>query len=98
LPITQATIVPEGTSVRITGPGVDTTFAYYDDFIPDVGTEATLRDFAGDLVYVGRAQEQHGLLGSAVVRRLDNGARGPLTALLGYRRVESSLTGPGGMR
>jgi hypothetical protein len=56
LPITEATIVPGGTSVRITGPGVDTTFAYYDDFIPDVGTEATLRDFGGDLVYVGRAR------------------------------------------
>ena len=57
LPIRQATIVPEGTSIRVTGPGVDTTFAHYDDFIPDVGTAATLRDFAGDLVYVGRAQD-----------------------------------------
>ena len=57
LPLTQATIVPGGTSLRVTGPGVDTTFAQWDDFIPDVGTAATLHDFAGDLVYVGRAQD-----------------------------------------
>ena len=57
LPLTQATIVPEATTVRLLGPGVDTTFAYWDDFIPDVGTAATLRDFSGELAYVGRAQE-----------------------------------------
>jgi hypothetical protein len=57
LPLTQATIVPGGTTVRITGPGVDTTFAHWDDFIPDVGTATTLREFSGGLAYVGRAQE-----------------------------------------
>ncbi|MEP6686902.1 MAG: M28 family peptidase [Gemmatimonadales bacterium] len=57
LPLTEATIVPEATTVRITGPGVDTTFAYWDDFIPDVGTAETLRGFSGELAYVGRAQE-----------------------------------------
>jgi hypothetical protein len=57
LPLTQATIVPGGTAVRITGPGVDTTFTHWDDFIPDVGTAATLRGFSGELAYVGRAQE-----------------------------------------
>ena len=57
LPLTQATVVPEGTSIRITGPGVDTTFTYYEDFIPDVGTARTLGDFSGDLVYAGRAQD-----------------------------------------
>ncbi len=57
LPLTQATIVPEATTVRITGPGVDTTFRLWDDFIPDVGTAATLRGFYGELAYVGRAQE-----------------------------------------
>jgi len=57
LPLTQATIVPETTTVHLTGPGVDTTFAYWDDFIPDVATAATLRGFGGELAYVGRAQE-----------------------------------------
>ncbi|HET9039184.1 MAG TPA: M28 family peptidase [Gemmatimonadales bacterium] len=57
LPLTQATIVPEATTVRITGPGVDTTFVHWEDFIPDVGTGQTLRGFSGELAYVGRAQE-----------------------------------------
>jgi len=35
---------------------------------------------------------------AAVVRRLDDGASGPLAAGPDYRRVESSLTGPGGIR
>lgn len=57
LPLTQATIVPTGTTIRITGPGVDTTFQEWEDFIPDVGTSQTLRGFSGELAYVGRAQE-----------------------------------------
>lgn len=57
LPLTQATIVPGGTTIRITGPGVDTTFAVWEDFIPDVGTARTLRGFSGELAYVGRARE-----------------------------------------
>lgn len=57
LPLTQATIVPATTSIRITGPGVDTTFAHWDDFIPDVATARTLRGFSGELAYVGRARE-----------------------------------------
>jgi hypothetical protein len=39
------------------GPGADTTFVYHDDFVPDVGTAATLRNFGGPLVSVGRAQD-----------------------------------------
>jgi hypothetical protein len=57
LPLTQATIVPGGTTVRIRGPGIDTTFTHWDDFIPDVGTAATLRGFAGPLAYVGQAHD-----------------------------------------
>jgi len=57
LPLTQATIVPAATTIRITGPGVDTTFVHWDDFIPDVGTEQPLRGFSGELAYVGRAQD-----------------------------------------
>jgi hypothetical protein len=57
VPLTQATIVPGATTIRITGPGVDTTFVHWDDFIPDVGTATTLRGFSGELAYVGRAQE-----------------------------------------
>lgn len=57
LPLTQATIMPGGTTIRIVGPGVDTTFTHWDDFVPDVGTAATLRPFSGELAYVGRAQE-----------------------------------------
>jgi hypothetical protein len=57
VPLVEAAIVPESTTVRITGPGVDTTFTYHEDFIPDVGTGSTLRGFGGPLVYVGRAQD-----------------------------------------
>lgn len=55
VPLTERSIDSAGTTVRITGPGVDTTFAYFADFVPDVGTAATLRGFEGELVYVGRA-------------------------------------------
>ncbi|HUR95212.1 MAG TPA: M28 family peptidase [Gemmatimonadales bacterium] len=57
LPLTQATIVPAGTTIRITGPGIDTTFTHWEDFVPDVGTARTLREFSGELAYVGRARE-----------------------------------------
>jgi hypothetical protein len=53
--LAEQTIDSAATTVRITGPGVDTTFVYFTDFIPDVGTAATLRGFAGEIVYVGRA-------------------------------------------
>jgi len=138
LPISQATIVPEGTSFRITGPGVDTTFAYYDDFIPDVGAALLHRGGARpssaptisspglggrSIVSPGssistatrrRPVPSRGAwrerkearwwswcateFAAAVVRRLDDGASGPLAAGPDYRRVESSLTGPGGIR
>jgi hypothetical protein len=55
VPLAEEVIDSAGTTVRITGPGVDTTFVYFTDFVPDVGTAATLRDFDGDMVYVGRA-------------------------------------------
>ncbi|CAA9349674.1 MAG: hypothetical protein AVDCRST_MAG40-2831, partial [uncultured Gemmatimonadaceae bacterium] len=55
--LTEQAIDSAGTTVRITGPGVDTTFVYFTDFIPDVGTAATLRGFGGDMVYVGRATD-----------------------------------------
>jgi hypothetical protein len=55
LALNEQRIDSAGTTVRITGPGVDTTFVYFADFIPDVGTAATLRGFAGEMVYVGRA-------------------------------------------
>ena len=55
LALTEETIDSAGTTVRITGPGVDTTFVHHTDFIPDVGTAATLRGFEGAMVYVGRA-------------------------------------------
>ncbi|MDX2194027.1 MAG: M28 family peptidase [Gemmatimonadales bacterium] len=57
VPYGETRLVAAGTTVRVRGPGVDTTFAYHEDFIPDVGTAATLRDFGGPLAYVGRAQD-----------------------------------------
>lgn len=53
----RATILESRTRVRITGPGKDTTFVLGEEFIPDVGTAATLRGFAGRLAYVGRARD-----------------------------------------
>jgi hypothetical protein len=57
VPLVRATIVPGATSVRIVGPGVDTTFAHGENFLVDVGNDRTLRDFAGELAYVGQARE-----------------------------------------
>jgi hypothetical protein len=57
LPLTQATIVPAAPTIRLTGPGLDTTFVHWDNFIPDVDTEPTLRRFSDELAYVGRAQD-----------------------------------------
>jgi hypothetical protein len=57
LPLTQATIVPAATTIRLAGPGLDTTFIHWNDLIPDVGTEQTLRGFSGELAYVGRAHD-----------------------------------------
>lgn len=57
VPLREATIDPGETTIRVVGPGVDTTFIHFEEFIPDVGTEATLRDFTGELVYVGRAPD-----------------------------------------
>ncbi len=57
VPLLESTVVGPETVVRILGPGVDTTFVHFEEFIPDVGTRRTLRDFAGDLVYVGRAPD-----------------------------------------
>lgn len=57
LPLTQATIVPAATTIRLTGPGLDTTFVHWRDFIPDAGTEPTLRRCSDELAYVCRAQD-----------------------------------------
>jgi hypothetical protein len=57
VPLVESTIVDEGTRIRVVGPGVDTLFFHHEEFIVDVGTRATLRDFSGDLVYVGRAPD-----------------------------------------
>jgi hypothetical protein len=57
VPLTDAHVDSVGSVVRVTGPGKDTTFVYWEEFIPDVGTSATLRDFAGPLAYVGRAPD-----------------------------------------
>jgi hypothetical protein len=53
----ESTIEESGTHIRVIGPGVDTVFFHHEEFIVDVGTRETLRDFAGDLVYVGRAPD-----------------------------------------
>jgi hypothetical protein len=53
----EATIDEEASQIRVIGPGVDTLFLHHEEFILDVGTGRTLRDFAGDLVYVGRAPD-----------------------------------------
>ena len=57
VPLLAATIVPGRSQIRIVGPGVDTTFAIPADFLADVGNARTLRDFAGELAYVGQARE-----------------------------------------
>ena len=57
VPLREATVDPEASRIRVIGPGVDTVFLHHDEFIADVGTGRTLRDFAGDLVYVGRAPD-----------------------------------------
>ena len=53
----EATIDEAASRIRVIGPGVDTVFLHHEEFIVDVGTGRTLRDFAGDLVYVGRAPD-----------------------------------------
>jgi len=53
----EATIDEGASRIRVIGPGVDTVFLHHEEFIADVGTGRTLRDFAGDLVYVGRAPD-----------------------------------------
>lgn len=57
VPLTEADIDSIGSTVRIVGPAKDTTFVYWEEFIPDVGTAATLRSFRGPLTYVGRAPD-----------------------------------------
>ncbi|HEX5631938.1 MAG TPA: hypothetical protein VFX50_01880, partial [Gemmatimonadales bacterium] len=57
VPLLESSIDEAGTRIRVVGPGVDTVFFHHDEFIVDVGTQETLRGFAGDLVYVGRAPD-----------------------------------------
>lgn len=57
IPLVSSRIDSAGTTIRIRGPGVDTTFVYWEEFIPDVGTDRTLRGFSGPLAYVGRASD-----------------------------------------
>jgi hypothetical protein len=93
LPHTQATIVPGATTTHITGLGVDTTAAYWDDFIPDVATGSTLRGHSGELAYVGRAQEilfrrsdLPGLQGKVALLRSEFGRDGEAADTLFARR------------
>lgn len=57
VPLVEAAIDSVGSTVRIVGPAKDTTFVYWEEFIPDVGTATTLRGFRGPLTYVGRAPD-----------------------------------------
>lgn len=57
VPLREATIDQGASRIRVIGPDVDTVFLHHEEFIADVGTGRTLRDFAGDLVYVGRAPD-----------------------------------------
>lgn len=57
VPLLESTIDPAGTWIRVTGPGVDTVFHHHEEFIVDLGTRSTLREFSGELAYVGRAHD-----------------------------------------
>jgi hypothetical protein len=57
MPLVSALVDSVGTTVHVKGPDVDTTFVYWEEFIPDVATARTLRGFAGPLAYVGRAPD-----------------------------------------
>lgn len=57
VPLVEAHVDSIGSTVRIVGPKKDTTFVYWEEFIPDIGTASTLRSFSGPLTYVGRAPD-----------------------------------------
>jgi len=57
VPLVEAHVDSAKSTVRIVGPKKDTTFVYWEEFIPDIGTAATLRSFSGPLTYVGRAPD-----------------------------------------
>jgi hypothetical protein len=52
VPLERALIL-RGTRLEATAPGGSLEFAYPQDFTPNVGTRATLGDFAGPTVFVG---------------------------------------------